>query len=70
MTRAWAVQNRKEPSTFVKIQSEHRQVISNKFLKSFRSARDLVAFYELFCDFPGVFRLSKTHQAPPSHEHP
>ena len=36
-------------------------MISSNFPKSFRDARDLVVFYEYFCDF---------HQASPSHKHP
>ena len=50
MTRAWTLQNKKEPSIFLKIQSKHRQVISSKFPESFRGAGDLVVFYD-FCDF-------------------
>ena len=37
---------KKEPSIILKIQSEHRQVISSKFSKSFRGASDLVVFYD------------------------
>ena len=50
------MQNKKEPSTFLKIQSKHRQVISSEFSKSFRGARDLVLFY--------VFFTSEIHQGP------
>ena len=46
--RAWTVQNKKEPSFFLKIESEHRQQVSSKFLKSFRCACDLVLFSD-FC---------------------
>ena len=42
--RAWTMQ-KKEPPIFLKIQSKHRQVISSKFPKSFRDARDVVVFY-------------------------
>ena len=35
LSRAWIVQNKKEPWIFLKIQSKHRQVISSKFSKSF-----------------------------------
>ena len=40
--RAWTMQNQNKPSIFLKIQPKHRQVISSKFPKSFRGARDLV----------------------------
>ena len=33
---------KKEPSIFLKIESENRQMISSKFPKSFRGAGDLV----------------------------
>ena len=46
-----------EPSIFLKIQSEHRQMISSNFLKSFSGADDLVVIYDFFRDFSGVFRL-------------
>ena len=57
--RAWTVQNKKEPSIFLKIESKHRQVISSKFLKSFKGAHNLMAFYEFFFM---IFRLSKVHR--------
>ena len=47
------MQNNKETTTFLKIQLKYRQVISNKFPKSFRDAGDLVFFYEIFSDFSG-----------------
>ena len=38
---SWGLdRTKKEPSIFLKILSKHRQVISSKFPKSFRSARD------------------------------
>ena len=40
------MQNKMEPSIFVKIQSKHRQVISSEFPKIFRGARDLVVLGE------------------------
>ena len=40
------MQNKKEPSIFLRIQSKHRQVISSKFPKSFRDAGDLVVLVE------------------------
>ena len=42
--RAWTVQNKKEPSISLETWSKHHQVISSKFSKSFRGARDLVMF--------------------------
>ena len=39
------MQNKKEASIFLKIQSKHRQVISSKFPKSFRDAGELMVFY-------------------------
>ena len=38
--------SKQEPSIFLKIKSKHCQVISSKFPKSFRSAGDLVVFYD------------------------
>ena len=35
ITRAWTVRNKKEPLVFLKSQSKHRQVMSNKFPKSY-----------------------------------
>ena len=69
ITRALTVQNKKEPSIFLKIQSEHRQVISSKFSKSFRGVRDLVVFYAFLWFWSFFFRLSKTHKALPGHQH-
>ena len=46
MIRAWTVQSKKESSIFLKVQSEHRQVVSSKFPKSSRGASDLVVFYD------------------------
>ena len=51
----WTVKNKREPSSFVKIEPKHRQVISSKFTKSFRGARDLVVFYDFCSDFSGFF---------------
>ena len=47
-TRAWIVQNKNQHSIFLKSQSKRRQVISSKFPKSFRCARDLVVLDEFF----------------------
>ena len=55
LIRAWTVQNKKEPSTFLESQSKDRQVISSKFPKILRGARDLVAFYDFFYDFSRSF---------------
>ena len=38
--------------------TKNRQVISNKFLKNFRSARDLVVFDEFLGFFFGTFKKS------------
>ena len=57
INEAWTVKNKKEPSIFLKIESEHRQVISSKFPKSFRGARDLMVFYEFYNDFSGFFTV-------------
>ena len=48
MNRAWTVRNKKEPWIFLKIQEEHRQVISSKFPKSLRGAGDLVVLGEFW----------------------
>ena len=57
------MQNKKEPSVFLKIWWKHRQMISSKFPKSFRGAGDLVVFYR---DFSGylldVQKLTNYHQ--------
>ena len=42
------MQHKKVPSIFLKIESEHRQVIWSMFPKSFRSAGDLMVLGE-FC---------------------
>ena len=44
MSRAWTVQNKKEPSIFLKIQSKHRQVILSKFSKSLRVSHTISEF--------------------------
>ena len=49
------MQNKKERSIILKIWSKHRQVISSKFLKSFRGARDLVPYDFFFMIFRGLF---------------
>ena len=36
------MQNKKDPSIFLKVQTKHRKVISSKFPKSFRGDGDLV----------------------------
>ena len=58
-------ENKQEPSISVKIQSEHREVISIKFPKSFRGAGDLVVFYNFWSDFSGGFfdfqKFTKRH---------
>ena len=54
ISKPWTVQNKKEPSIFLKNQSKHRQVISSKFSKSFRGAGDLVVLYEFSSDFSGL----------------
>ena len=60
------MQNKKEPWIFVKILSKHRQVISSKFPRSFRDARDLVVFYDWFYVFSEVLldfqKFTKHHQ--------
>ena len=65
INRALTVQNKKDPSIFLKIQSKHRQVIPCKFPKSFRGAANLVVFYDFFCDFFGFSdfpKFTKHHQ--------
>ena len=66
ITRAWTVQNKKKPSTFLEIQSKHRLVISSKFPKSFSGAGDLVVFHEFLCYFRffSVFRKVTKSPAP------
>ena len=53
----------------LKIESEHLQVISSKFPKSFRGAGDLVVFYDFFVIFRAFFQI-ENHQSPQSHQHP
>ena len=47
MDRVWTVQNIKESSIILEIWIKHRQVVSSKFPKSFRGARDFVVLGEL-----------------------
>ena len=54
--RAWTIQNIKEPSIFLEIQSKNRQAISNMFPMIFRGAGDLVVFYDFFFLFFVLFR--------------
>ena len=57
------MQNKIEPSIFLKIKSEHSQVISSKIPNSFRGARDLVVFGE----FLKVWKTEKSRKIAPSH---
>ena len=54
MIGALTGQNKKEPSIFLKILINYRLVISSKFPKSFKGARDSVVFYDC-SDFLGPF---------------
>ena len=68
------MQSEKGASILLKIQSKHRQVISDKFPKSFRGDDDLIVFYEsqimifIFWGFYRLFSEQKNHQAPTSHQ--
>ena len=50
---------KKKSLIVLKVQSKHRQVISSKFPKSLKAARDLVVFYEFLCDYLGFSDFQK-----------